>query len=308
MNKNVIDQKFDSWVDRLVVQAPVLLRIVGIRIAGSRLGWHLCLIMASIRNAIGGLFVHFRSENDMDLFLDDTTEQLQGGLGSLKQFFSRQFEWLIAIDSAGAGLRFYTQLFLIALAGFGCVFSGTWEIAAAAVCILLNWVSTAFELSYKPVTGKIRQVYIAARIIAAMSMLCPVIFYYVHYRDRGVANNMLLQAMMIFMLLTHLVLYAIIILPNRRQPLFLRILSGVLGIMPALLVAATVSFSATQMGSGIEEIVRGIVRILGAILLFLGDRLEALYSLGSMRLPFSVFLLWFNNTFGLLFLVLAAWN
>ena len=90
--------------------------------------------------------------------------------------------------------------------------------------------------------------------------------YYIHYQSRGGANNMMLQGMLIFTLLTHLVLFTVVVLPNRQQSLFLRVLSGVLGIIPALLVANVVSYSASIMGMGTGGLVGGILRILGAML------------------------------------------
>ena len=308
MNENKIDQKFDALVDQLVIRIPAFFRYNGIRFASNPFGWHLFLLIKSIGNSIGGMLVHFRSENDMDIFIEDTSEQLGGGFNALRRMVAGQFAWLAAINAAGAGLRFYTQLFLIALSACGCVFTGRWEMGAVAACIALSWVSTAFDLSYKPVTAGVRQVYISARIISALALFVPTLFYYMHYRDRGVSNNMFLQGLMIFMLMTHFMLFAIMVLPNRRQPLFLRVLSGILGILPCLLVSSIVAYSASNMGNGGHSLLIGGVRILGAVLLFLGERLETLYSLGSVRMPFSVFFLWLSNTFGLVFLMLAAWS
>ena len=61
MSENLIDRKFDSLVDRMVVAIPAFFRYHGIRIARNPLGWHLFLIITSIGNGIGGLLVHFRS-------------------------------------------------------------------------------------------------------------------------------------------------------------------------------------------------------------------------------------------------------
>ena len=302
-----IDRKFNGFVDRAVVQVPAFFRLTGIRIARGHLGWHIWLILVSIRNAVSHLLGHFRSEDDMDLFLDDTAEHLGDRFSALKSILSRWTEWLIAIDMAGIRLRFVLMLFFVALSACGCALIGTWELATLAFLFVVSWLSTAFDLSYKPVIGRIRQVYIAARLLSALSMLFPSMMYYVHYRNRGVANNMMLQGMLIFMLLTHLVLFTVMILPNRQQSLFLRVLSGILGIIPALLVANVVSYSATLLGMGFGGMAGGFMRIMGSVMLFVTDRIESLNSLGSLRFAFSELLLFFCYLMGCILLLTAAW-
>lgn len=302
-----IDQKFNGFVDRAVVRVPAFFRLTGIRIARQHAGWHIWLILVSFRNAVSHLLGHFRSEDDMDLFLDDTAEHLGDRFSALKSIFGRQMSWLVAIDTAGDRLRFALKLFFIALSACGCALIGTWELASLAFLFGVSWLSTAFDLSYKPVIGRLRQVYIGARLLSALSMLIPAMMYYIHYQSRGGANNMMLQGMLIFTLLTHLVLFTVVVLPNRQQSLFLRVLSGVLGIIPALLVANVVSYSASIMGMGTGGLVGGILRILGAMLLFISDRLESLYSLGSLRFMFSEFFLVICELTGGFLLLMSAW-
>ena len=290
-----IDQKFNGFVDRAVVRVPAFFRLTGIRIARQHAGWHIWLILVSFRNAVSHLLGHFRSEDDMDLFLDDTAEHLGDRFSALKSIFGRQMSWLVAIDTAGDRLRFALKLFFIALSACGCALIGTWELASLAFLFGVSWLSTAFDLSYKPVIGRLRQVYIGARLLSALSMLIPAMMYYIHYQSRGGANNMMLQGMLIFTLLTHLVLFTVVVL------------SGVLGIIPALLVANVVSYSASIMGMGTGGLVGGILRILGAMLLFISDRLESLYSLGSLRFMFSEFFLVICELTGGFLLLMSAW-
>ena len=302
-----IDGQFNRFVDRAVIHVPAFFRLTGIRIARRHLGWHIWLILVSIRNAVSHILGHFRSEDDMDLFLDDAAEHLGDRFSALKMLMNRQMEWLVAIDMAGGHLRFILMLFITALSACGSAVIGTWEIASLSVMFVISWLSTAFDLAYKPVIGRIRQVYIAARLLSALSMLIPAMMYYIHYRDRGVANNMMLQGMLIFMLLTHLVLFIVMIIPNRQQSLFLRVLSGILGIIPALMVANVVSYSATIMGMGLNGFVGGAMRILGVLLLFLGDRIESLRSLGSLRFMYSEFFLFIGDVTGCILLLTSAW-
>ena len=112
---------------------------------------------------------------------------------------------------------------------------------------------------------------------------------------------------MIVMLGVHLALFLALICFNRRQSLMLRALSGVLGVFPALTAAAATALAVANLAQPMGVAAAAIVRALGAVSVFLGDRLMAVSALGGIRLKYESVWEWLLLCGGLTLMMVGAW-
>ena len=307
-SKATIDERFDRFVDRACIAVPKAFRFLGIKLAKTALGWHLCVLIVSFRNVLRDAFIHVRSEKDMDMLLSDTAEKLTRMTDSATGFFIKGAHWLLAIDEAGPMLRFHTLLFLLLVNSFGVLFNGKGELSAVGACICFLWLANCFETGYGPVCTGIRQRYIAQLLCSAMASLSLLLTYFSSYLQQRISvSNAVLQLSMILMVMVHFVLFLALIAFNHRQPLLLRIISFLLGVLPALTVAAGISLAMILSGQGNAIAILSFVRVIGLFFYFMLDRLESFYSLGAVRLRYLAFWQWLLTIFSLVPLMLVSW-
>lgn len=118
-------------------------------------------------------------------------------------------------------------------------------------------------------------------------------------------SNIVLQCAMLAMIGAHLALFCALILFNKRQPLLLRLFSGVLGIVPALTAASGLALAAAGFAQG--QMASGILRAAGILLAFFGDRLMAVTALGGIRLKYESVWEWLLICGGSMLMMTGAW-
>ena len=304
--KYSLDEWTEKLVDRLVEAVPRNGRYLKIRVAQSGLGWHAVLLASGLKQSVHRLLRNFRSEEDMDLFLSDTADQVSQNLGKIGSFLLNQGAWAVAIEEAGIALRLWTCAFFLLLSALGVALTGSSELSFVSGGIGLLFVSTAID-AHVPAFSGIPQPYLVSRLIASLGYLVHMAGYYLLYLKGGIRTNVILQGSMIFMLVVHLTLFLVLVALNRNQQPFVRALAGVTGIMPALLAATAFALSAVGMGQGLWSFARGMMRVWGGIFLFADSLLEMLLTLGSVRISYGKLLMWLLSFFGFLLCIGAAW-
>ncbi len=303
-----LDEAVDNVVDFAADWVPRKIRLLLIRITRAGFGWHLTLFIYSILRGIGGFFVHIRSEEEMDLFMTDTSEQVRTRLTRLGNTLRAAGQYLLAIDEAGIYLRYGTTLFFLCLCALGNLFSGGAEMAAISAMSGLMFVGRCIQCGYRPMIGGLRQRYLAQQFVDSGAMLVLLPVYVREYVQRSVASNLILQSIMVATLLVHLVMFFSLIAFNGNQPGLLRILSLVLGSISCLTLSAGFSLSIAQMSLSTHHFVAGLLRSVGLLMLFIFSKLESILNLGGIRLRYSQFWLWLFETLAMLMLLTAAWQ
>ncbi len=130
------------------------------------------------------VFVHIRTEDDMDLFMRETAERATHDR-PYHRFFREKARLLAVLDDAGMRLRFVTTLFLFGLASLGTLAVGGREMALCALVACLMLLSAAMELGYEPICAGIRQRYLFAVGLRMLALAAPLADYFrAVYRGR----------------------------------------------------------------------------------------------------------------------------
>ena len=303
----MLDEWFEKKVDEACEAIPAYANPRKIRLASSAVGWRLYLYGSSIKRAVCGFFVHIKTADDMDLFLRETAEKSDTTILRIKRFLREKARLLAVLDDAGMRLRFATTLYLFGLAALGTLAVGGREMALCALAACLMLLSAAMELGYEPICAGIRQRYLFSVGLRTLALTVPLADYFGKYLMAGVASNVVLQCAMIVMLGVHLALFLALICFNRRQSLMLRALSGVLGVFPALTAAAATALAVANLAQPMGVAAAAIVRALGAVSVFLGDRLMAVSALGGIRLKYESVWEWLLLCGGLTLMMVGAW-
>ena len=95
---------------------------------------------------------------------------------------------------------------------------------------------------------------------------------------------------------------------NRRQPLLLRALWGVLGALPALSAAAAIALAASRLAAPPLELAAAICSAAGAVLILLARELEAMEHLGGIRLRYGALWQTVMQLSGLVLVLVGAWG
>ena len=283
----MLDEWMEQKVDEACEAVPAYVNPRKIRLASSHVGWRLYLYGSGLKRAVSGFFVHIRSEQDMDIFLRETAERSDTALINLRRFLKEKARLLAVLDDAGMRLRFAATLFLFGLAALGTLAVGGREMALCALAACLLLLSAAMELGYEPICAGVRQRYLFSVVLRTLGLTAPLADYFLKYQMNGVANNVVLQCAMIVMLGIHLALFFALICFNRRQNLLLRVLSGVLGVFPALTASAAAALAVASLAQPMGLAAAAILRAAGAVGAFLGDRLIAVSALGGIRLKYE---------------------
>ena len=303
----MLDEWMEQKVDEACEAVPAYVNPRKIRLASSHVGWRLYLYGSGLKRAVSGFFVHIRSEQDMDIFLRETAERSDTALINLRRFLKEKARLLAVLDDAGMRLRFAATLFLFGLAALGTLAAGGREMALCALAACLLLLSAAMELGYEPICAGVRQRYLFSVVLRTLGLTAPLADYFLKYQMNGVANNVVLQCAMIVMLGIHLALFFALICFNRRQNLLLRVLSGVLGVFPALTASAAAALAVASLAQPMGLAAAAILRAAGAVGAFFGDRLIAVSALGGIRLKYES--VWEGLLLGggLTLMIVGAW-
>ena len=303
----LLDEWMEQKVDEACEAVPAYVNPRKIRLASSHVGWRLYLYGSGLKRAVSGFFVHIRSEQDMDIFLRETAERSDTALLNIRRFLKEKARLLAVLDDAGMRLRFAATLFLFGLAALGTLAVGGREMALCALAACLLLLSAAMELGYEPICAGVRQRYLFSVVLRTLGLTAPLADYFLKYQMNGVANNVVLQCAMIVMLGIHLALFFALICFNRRQNLLLRVLSGVLGVFPALTASAAAALAVASLAQPMGLAAAAILRAAGAVGAFLGDRLIAVSALGGIQLKYES--VWEGLLLGggLTLMIVGAW-
>ena len=203
--------------------------------------------------------------------------------------------------------RFAVLLLMAMLSLLGVLATGSADMAFVAAACLMMWLSVAFETDYEPVCGGVRQRHLASTLARAGSFLLLLPAFFRAYVQQGVQSNVVLQCAMLAMLFAHAALFLVLVAFNRRQPLLLRALAGVCGMLPALTVAAAVALAATLLARPMPVPAAGVCCAAGALLAFCADRLITLSALGGIRLRYGPVWVGAFTEIGFFLMILGAW-
>lgn len=278
-----------------------------ILLANSAIGWRMQLYFGTLGRNIAGLFSKVSTEEKMDLAMREGNEQLDDSLARMARFFREQVMLLARLDARGRVIRFCASLFLMMLSVLGVVATGSDAMGVMAASLCMLWLSCAVESDYRPVSGGIRQKYLAGTLLRTGAISLMLLHYFFSYAQQGLPSNVVLQSTMIIMLAIHAVIFAVLIMLNTRQPLFLRALAGVTGAAPALTAAAAVALAASCLFRPWPQPLYGVLSALGAVLAFMGDELITMNNLGGIRLKYHSIWVCLLMTGGFTLMLLGTW-
>lgn len=318
----MIDEYFEQLIDRLCEDVPKAVRPWRIRMQHTALGWRLQLYFGAAKNSVMKLLGNIKNEDTANRAMDEATERSEKQIKKAKEFFREQAVWVPRLERWGRTIRFAASLLMMAMAVLGIaamtaaqqiepaaqtIGSGRSGMAVMAASLCLLFLSTAMESGYKPISGGVRQTYLAATLLRTASIALLLIGYLGSYVAQGVPSNIVLQSAMIIMLFIHAVLFFGLVLFNRRQPLFLRVLAGVTGVLPALTAAGAVTLCASYLFRPWPLPAAGVMSALGAMLAFLGDELITIKNLGGIRLKYYSIWVCLLMIGGYFLMLLGAW-
>ena len=221
------------------------------------------------------------------------------------------FAWLDGVlmraDAALAGREFAFHLFLMLLGVLLLAGRGGGEMAMLCALFCLQWLSEGMETDYAPVSSGVHQKYVAAMALRACSYLAAAVCYFAAYAQRGLQINIILQGSMGLAIAIHVIFFVGFVAFNQRQQPFLRALSGVLGLLPALMGACAAALGAATAAMALPVAIGGIVRAVGAALVFLSETTRMVSSLGGNRLRFGRLWQRLLGFMGFFMMLLAAW-
>lgn len=304
----MLDEFFERLVDQACEVVPRVMRPRIILLANSALGWRLNLYFGTLGRNVAMLFSRVSTEEMMDLTMREGSEQIDDGLARLTRMLRGQVTRLARLDARGGSIRFCGALLLAMLAALGVVAtrSGGMGVTAASLCML--WLSTAVENGYAPVSRGIRQTYLTGTLLRTGAIGLMMLHYFFRYAAQGLPSNVVLQCAMLIMLTAHAVPFLALVLLNTRQPLFLRALAGVTGVVPAMTAAAAAALAASWLYRPWPLPLLGVLGALGAFSAFLGEELIAVYNLGGIRLKYHSIWVCLLTVGGFALMLLGAWT
>lgn len=318
----MIDEFFERLIDWFCEEIPKALRPWKIRAQHTAFGWRMLLYWSAAKNRVLKLLGNIKNEDAANRAMDEATERSEQQIKRAKEFFREQAVWVPRLEKWGRTIRFCAALLMMALSALGvaamtavqrfdpgarAIGSGKSGMAVIAASLCLFFLSTAMESGYKPVAGGVRQTYLAATLLRSGAIALMLIGYLSSYVAQGVPSNVVLQSAMIIMLFIHAVLFFGLVLLNRRQPLFLRALAGVTGVLPALTAASALAVCASYLFRPWPLPISGVTSALGAILTFLGDELITIKNLGGIRLKYYSIWVCLLMVGGYFLMLLGAW-
>ncbi|MBR3796432.1 MAG: hypothetical protein IKK34_10505 [Clostridia bacterium] len=304
----MIDEYFERLVDRLCHSVPMVLKPRMILLGDSSLGWRMKLYFGTAWSKLAGAFGHIKNEETMERFMRESEERGDDEIKRLKAFFRERVLVLAKLDAWGREIRFTGMLILLMLSVLAIAGKGGTGLGVTAASVCMMWLSTAVESNYAPVARGIRQRYLAATLLRSFAIGVMMLGYFFYYVVQGVPSNVVLQSAMIITLAIHDILFLALVAFNRRQPVFLRALAGVTGMLPALTAASACALAASCIFRPWPLPFSGAAGALGAVLAFMGDQLITMTQLGGIRLKYHSIWECLLMIGGYTLMLLGAWT
>lgn len=303
----MIDEYFDRWVDWLCEAVPAWTKPRALLFSSTAFGWRMRLYFGTAAQRLMGMLGQISNEENVDRLMRETGEKSDDSIARVRGLLSKKELAPVRLAAVGNSVLFTAPLLMLLIAALGAAqHGGMLALMAAALC--LQWLSAAVERGYAPVCGALRQRYLAATLLRTLSLSVMLVGYFTEYTAQGVPSNVVLQSAMIVTLSIHAILYLSLILLNTRQPLFLRALALVTGIMPALTAASALALAAASLFRPWPTPLAGVLGAAGAVLAFLGDQLITIRNLGGIRLKYHTIWVCLLMTGGFLLMLLGAWT
>lgn len=304
----MLDEWAERLADRLCEQLPAFLRPHLIALSNSALGWRINLYVGTAVRTLTSLAKQVHTEEGLERFLEEMMARKSGApylaMRAKRAFASCAFRFRRFCQKG----RFVSALLLCQLAALCVTCVGGAQAAACAASLMILWLSVAMEEEYQPISGGVRQKYLASALLRGVCMLPLLMRYFMDYASRGVANNVVLQGTMIVMLFVHLAFFVPLIALNRLQSPLLRALSGILGTIPALTASAAVAAAFSAMGGEPATLLGALLGALGAVAAFAGEEVAAIVTLGGIRLKHQYIYMFVLTTAGFTLMLAGAWS
>lgn len=304
----MIDEYCDRLVDFLCRSVPKVVKPRAVRLSSSCLGWRMKLYLGTAWNKVAIALGHIKNEDNMERFMRESEERSDDDIKRLKAFLKERVLVLAKLDAWDRTIRFTGMLVLLMICVLGIAAKGGVGLGITAASLCIMWLSTAIESNYAPVARGIRQRYLAATILRSAAIGLMMVSYFFYYIVQGVPSNVVLQSAMIITIAIHDLLFLALVAFNRRQPLFLRALAGMMGMLPALTAASACALAASCLFRPWPLPFSGIAGALGAILTFAGDQLITMTQLGGIRLKYHSIWVCLLMTGGFTLMLLGAWT
>ena len=302
----MIDEWFERWVDRLCEVVPRRMKPLLLRLSGTALGWRITLYASAVWGKVAGAFSSISREGNVDSMIDEVMAR-DGGIEHIS-FGAAISAWLVRMQMLALRARFPVLLYLLSLCALGVLASGGALAGGCAAAIALYWLAEGISLGYAPVCGRIRQRYLWAAGLRALADGALLLAFFRCYATQSLPLNIVLQGAMIVTLFIHAALFLALTAFNRRQPLLLRALWGVLGALPALSAAAAIALAASRLAAPPLELAAAICSAAGAVLILLARELEAMEHLGGIRLRYGALWQTVMQLSGLVLVLAGAWG
>ena len=302
----MLDEWFEGVVDRLCVSVPARVKPWLVRLSGTGIGWRILLYASSLGRVVAGAFGSISSEETIDSFLKETVESEAQGPG-LEELRSALQKRLIRLSLCLDRARLPAVLFLLALSALGMAAVGGRYMAACTAAMGFFFLTEGLETGYPPVCRGVRQRFLLALMLKTAGCGALLLGFYGSYARQQVTTNVVLQSTMLAMLGIHALLFFALTAFNRRQPLLLRALSGVLGALWALCAAAAIALAASQLAAPPVRLAAALGAALGALLLLLALELDTMTQLGAIRLRYGGLWQTLLRLAGLTLVLLSAW-
>ena len=277
-----------------------------VRLKRSAIGFRFALIISSIIRTAKQLFSSIAEVDEEDSFLQRLIQEPIEPVNTVS-LWQKLSLLLMKADAFFAGKAFPYLLLMTMVSVCLLVGGGTRALAVMAAFFCLNWLAEAFAQDYEPICGGVRQRYLMSILLRAGAYLVLLLDYFTAYAANGLQINVVLQGAMILTGMLHVIGYIGLTAFNKRQQLFLRVLCGLLGIVPALACAAGIALGASTVARETMLALSGILRAMGVLLAFLSWEIGTNGELSGGRLNY--FRLWQNLTMmiGFFMMLLGAW-
>lgn len=302
----MIDEFGERLVDRLIDWYGVWSAPWKIRFKRSALGFRCALIGQSLKKTGALLFNKLATAGEEDGFISRLMAEPVEPVDeiSLREWIDAA---LIKANAALGGRMFAFLLLMMAQSALLLCGRASGEIAMLAAFFGLQWLAEALETDYEPLAGPVRQRYLAAAALRAAAYLAVTGCYFFAYAQRGLKINIILQGTMGLTIAVHAILFVSFVAFNKKQQLFLRLLCGVLGLLPALACASGAALGAATAAAAPMVALGGAVRGIGIALAFLSEQAGMVCSLGGNRLRFGKLWKSLLSMTGFFMMLCGAW-
>ena len=302
----VIDEFFDKLVDDACVEVPRYLKPRVIKWTDSAFGWRICLYVVCLLRWLKNAFRNIRDEEQAETFVREALARGGDQLGELAMLLARGYAWLCRLEERGMKLRFTGLLFLTMLSPLCVLATGSAAAAGCAAAMALFFLAEGMESAYPPVAGGVRQRYLAAMLLRGGGYAALTLSLFRLYASGGLPTNIVLQSAMIVMMFVHAVLFLAFAAFERQQMPVLRVLTGVLGLLPALAGAAALAAAASMMGGAAAA--AGVCLAAGAVVLFMMEEARMIFEIGLVQARFAGLVIALMMLLGCALLLCGAWT